>query len=348
VTTARIERFRRLVPEPASPGQAALAVVGAILIVVALVAHAGGTPRAAAPAPPGQTTPQPAAAAPVAVSPARLRRLASSGGQPIYWVGPRAGVTYELRRAARGDTFLRYLPAGVPIGDRRAFLTVGTYPLANAFSATKALAKEPRVASKKVAGGGLAVYRLAKPTNVYVAYPRLDYQIEVFSASPVDARRLATSGDLHPVAVSRSAPTLEEGVPTAVSVVGLKALSASLGQPIYWVGPRAGTTYEITQKGTELFLRYLPAGVPLGTEQPEPTVGTYRVPNAFQTTGTAAGGQDAKRVDAGITGVGFYRPARPESVYLAFRGRDFQIEVYDPDPAKALRLATSGQVRPVE
>jgi len=39
--------------------------------------------------------------------------------------------------------------------------------------------------------------------------------------------------------------------------------------------------------------------------------------------------------------------ARPTSAYLAFPGSDFQIEVYHPSAARALRLATSGQVAPV-
>jgi len=37
----------------------------------------------------------------------------------------------------------------------------------------------------------------------------------------------------------------------------------------------------------------------------------------------------------------------PKSVYLGFPGQDYQVEVYDPSARRALRLATSGRVRPV-
>jgi hypothetical protein len=132
-----------------------------------------------------------------------------------------------------------------------------------------------------------------------------------------------------------------------VSPADLRALSASLRHPIYWVGPRPSTTYELTRKGTELFLRYLPAGVPVGSSQLELTVGTYEVPNAFTVTTTAAAQPDAKELSVGVDAVAFYRPSRPQSVYLAYRGQDLQIEVYDPSAAEALRLATSGQLRPI-
>ena len=36
----------------------------------------------------------------------------------------------------------------------------------------------------------------------------------------------------------------------------------------------------------------------------------------------------------------------PTSVYLAYPGSEYQIEVFDPDPARALKLVTSGQIQP--
>ena len=37
----------------------------------------------------------------------------------------------------------------------------------------------------------------------------------------------------------------------------------------------------------------------------------------------------------------------PQSVYLVFPGAAYEVEVYDPSPARALRLATSGKVVPI-
>ena len=46
-------------------------------------------------------------------------------------------------------------------------------------------------------------------------------------------------------------------------------------------------------------------------------------------------------------GIAVYSRARPESVYIAYPGRELQIEVYDPSPRKARQLARSGRVKPV-
>jgi hypothetical protein len=70
-----------------------------------------------------------------AISEAELREFAASSPNPVYWAGPRAAQTYELFKTQDGRVYVRYLPAGVKIGDPRPqFLTVGTYPRAIAFA----------------------------------------------------------------------------------------------------------------------------------------------------------------------------------------------------------------------
>src|SRR5436309_890777 len=67
-----------------------------------------------------------------------LRRLAAGLGYPVYWAGriPRRKV--ELTQTASGNVFLRYLTVSARVGDPRPdFLTVGTYPLKDAFTATR-------------------------------------------------------------------------------------------------------------------------------------------------------------------------------------------------------------------
>ena len=49
-------------------------------------------------------------------------------------------------------------------------------------------------------GGGVAVFPEAPGTkNVYVAYPGVDYQVEVFDPVPGAARRLVEAGRIAPV-----------------------------------------------------------------------------------------------------------------------------------------------------
>jgi hypothetical protein len=137
---------------------------------------------------------------PVAATPARLRSLSTESNQPIYWVGPRRGQTYELTRTAGGRVYVRYLPPGAKVGNRQADYTiVGSYPTKNAMKVLQDLAKQPGEKSVQTPGGGVAVYSTNAPTNVYVAFPGSDTQIEVFDPSARKARRLVTTGRVAPV-----------------------------------------------------------------------------------------------------------------------------------------------------
>lgn len=48
-------------------------------------------------------------------------------------------------------------------------------------------------------GGGVAFYARTRPTNVYVAYPGTDVQIEVYDRSAGRAHRLVAAGRIVPV-----------------------------------------------------------------------------------------------------------------------------------------------------
>jgi hypothetical protein len=137
---------------------------------------------------------------PVAATPAALQELSAKAKQPIYWVGPRPGTTYELTRTAGGRVYVRYLPAGAAIGNRRADYTiVGTYPTQGALQVLKNLAKQPNEKSVPAPGGGIAVYGRSAPTNVYVAFPGQNVEIEVFDPSARKALRMVKTGRVAPV-----------------------------------------------------------------------------------------------------------------------------------------------------
>lgn len=133
------------------------------------------------------------------VSEAELRAFAASSPTPVYWAGPRAGQTYELSRTTDGRVYVRYLPAGVKVGDPRPrFLTVGTYPVANAFSGLKRISRAPGASTRPLPRGGMAVLNPATP-SVYFGYPGAKYQVEVFAPSAASARRLVFEGQIVPV-----------------------------------------------------------------------------------------------------------------------------------------------------
>jgi hypothetical protein len=134
----------------------------------------------------------------------------------------------------------------------------------------------------------------------------------------------------------------------AVNVSQLQALATSAGHPIYWAGRGSGT-YELTRIADgRTFLRYLPPGVQVGAPQTFLTIGTYLRP----TPPYGAVRQSALAKHATIRSLrdgalAVQYPSRPQSVYLVFPTARYEVEVYDPSPATALRLVTTGQVTPI-
>ena len=84
-----------------------------------------------------------------------LKTLAALG-IPIYWAGEQPGTTYELTKTADNRVFIRYLPAGVPIGSSKRYLTIGTYPLRHAFIVTSRLAASSGSAPVEIGKDGVA------------------------------------------------------------------------------------------------------------------------------------------------------------------------------------------------
>jgi hypothetical protein len=135
-----------------------------------------------------------------AVSAEQLKSLAVRLGHPIYWAGADSGRTYELTQTRDGSVYLRYLPSDVAVGDRRPnYLTVGTYPQKGALRILQETATKNRVKTMSIENGGLAFVDRKHPTSAYVAFPDLDFQIEVYDPAAGRARQLVTSGQIAPV-----------------------------------------------------------------------------------------------------------------------------------------------------
>jgi hypothetical protein len=202
-TVAKKGRLPMTTPAPAPPPQrtawesikshprAAALVVGAVVagVAIALLLGKGSHSRR------GTTQVSVTPIGPTLVSASGLKTLAHDLGQVIYWVGPVAGDKYEVTRSSTNDVYLRYLPRGVKAGAHQGkYLLIATYPLAGALSSLVASDSGELLT---VAGGkgGLAAVDRGHPTNVRVAFPHVDYEIEVYAPhAPKKARVLATSG----------------------------------------------------------------------------------------------------------------------------------------------------------
>ena len=169
----------------------------AVAVVLWLVFRGGdGEP---APAPARATAGNGIRPGAVAVSPADLSALAATLGHPLYWLGRKPGVTYELTQTDAGAVFVRYLPSGVAPGANRPYLTVATYPFPGAFAAVRRTAARNPTGTIRLSGGGLAVVDAGYPKSIHVAYPGVPYQVEVFDPSPARARAIVSSGQVRAV-----------------------------------------------------------------------------------------------------------------------------------------------------
>ena len=136
---------------------------------------------------------------------------------------------------------------------------------------------------------------------------------------------------------------------TAATPAKLRTLARASGHPIYWAGRRANVTYELTQTTDgRIYIRYLPKGVRVGSRNPSVLfVGTYPVENAHAAIKKAAksAGDVTFRIRRGGTAI--YDPNHPTNVYFAYPGSKVQVEVFDPNPARARQLVRSGAIRAI-
>lgn len=110
-------------------------------------------------------------------------------GVDVYWAGPVKDAKYTLSVPSTGQAYVRYLPNGQGLNDTQAnFVVIATYETTNAFSATQAAGNQTDGITFINPDGAAVYYSKTSPTNVYVAYPGKNIQIEVFH--PVSATAL--------------------------------------------------------------------------------------------------------------------------------------------------------------
>jgi hypothetical protein len=314
-----------------------VAVIAVVVVAIVILTSGGGEDDDAA-----------ARRAPaVAASPDRLGTVAERLGRPVYWAGPQGGVTYELTETRDGRVFVRYLPNGVAVGAPEAdYLTVATYPQRDAVATLRATARRQGVAVVETPGGGFAFQDVNRAESAYLAFPGVDVQIEIFDKRPGRALRLASSGQIAGI----SGPRPADVAPRAATAAELRALPGELGHPVYWAGPEAQGTYELTRTSDgRVYVRYLPEGVGIDADDPDYlTVGTYPQRDASAALRRAAADSGARTFAVANGGVAYVDERYPDSVYVAFPGADVQVEVYEPQGDGARALLRSGRLVPVD
>jgi hypothetical protein len=286
-----------------------------------------------------------------AMTPAALARLARSLRHPIFWLGRKHGVTYEVTQTGNGTVYVRYLPVGVEVGSPKPYLTVATYPFPGAYAALRAPARGKAAVTARVAHRGLALLDDGYPESVHVAYPGVDYQVEVYDPTPARAMQLVAAGrlrNLGPLTAGSPAATGTLGLkPRAATIADLSSFAAQLGHPLYWIGPKPGYTYELsTNSSGSVFIRYLPPGATVGDPRARYViVATYPFRGAFAAVAGTAKHRPTIALAHG--GIAVIDTGYPNSIHLAFPNSPYQIEVYDPSPSAGRQLVASGAVAQV-
>lgn len=160
------------------------------------------------------------------------------------------------------------------------------------------------------------------------------------------AALLAGALTLVSLAPGEAEPGLIDVGTRLVSPAGLARYARSLGRPLYWAGRVPGSAIELSDVGTgDVEVRYLPAGAS-PTEAPTAvlTVGTYQLadPVAATEAFAASPGSFVRRRGGRSVAAS---ASNPTSAYFASSDGRAQVEVYDPRPGRALRLALSSRVR---
>ena len=133
----------------------------------------------------------------------------------------------------------------------------------------------------------------------------------------------------------------------ALSEQELRDVIAAKKLNVYWAGPLTGAKYTLiaTTPGI-VYVRYLPGGVGLNdTKTLFRAIGTYAQKNAFsvsENAGKADGNVGFVSADGDAV---FYAKGRPTNVYIGIKGKDIQVEVFDPVVDQALGLVlVRGQI----
>jgi len=131
----------------------------------------------------------------VALTESELREVIQRENLVAFWLGPEPGAKYTLNVTAGNQVFIRYLPSGQGLEDiSQSYVIVGTYQQENAYEITEAAGAQPNGITFINADGAMVYYSKLLPTNVYLAFPDQDFEIEIFD--PRDGGALSSAATL--------------------------------------------------------------------------------------------------------------------------------------------------------
>lgn len=130
---------------------------------------------------------------------------------------------------------------------------------------------------------------------------------------------------------------------TALNEDQLKAVARKVGGSFFWVGSENGAKYTFNHNAPgQDFIRYLPNGLGLTDKtQNYRVIATYKVVNAYSILLQASKQPNSVGLINSDGSLIYYAKSAPTHVYMAFKGKEYQIEIFDPIAGAALKLATT-------
>ena len=182
-------------------GRVAVIAVTAVIVAVAAVAVVVLVRRSTDSTKPGAAnTATVAGTSAEVVSPSQLRSIAARAGGSVYWLGTRPGTRLEYTQKTDGTTYVRYLTGSATAGAPGAgYVVVATYREPDAYARIKQSAARQHLFVAQLPNGAIAVSRADRPQNLYVVYRNAPYQIEVYTPTQAQTRRIVFGGALQPV-----------------------------------------------------------------------------------------------------------------------------------------------------
>ena len=137
--------------------------------------------------------------------------------------------------------------------------------------------------------------------------------------------------------------------PRVMTLAKVQALAHRIKHPVYWAGPIKNAVYEVTYTpGGNFSVRYLPAGSKAGATKFIATVATYPFLGAYDSIRQLTQQGGLRKIDTKKGGaLAVTSDAYPQSIRLAFPGKDFQIEVISPSVSRVKSFVQSDSIRPI-
>ena len=130
----------------------------------------------------------------VALNESQLKDVVRQIKQKVYWTGPMSGAKYTINAQNFNSIYVRYLANGKGISDQTPrYRVIATYKEANAYNSTLSAGNQSNGLSFTKPDGRVVYYNKQVPTNVYVAFKSLPYQIEIFDPDAKKSLAMANS-----------------------------------------------------------------------------------------------------------------------------------------------------------